>query len=81
MNNTIDFTDSSLTIKNTGSNEETIPLGGSNTLQLPNGASVAPPGGTYWHISTVTGGAHVTGTHGPLVMPAGSTATFNVDNL
>jgi hypothetical protein len=81
MNFTINFSESSLEIANKGSDSQTIPLGEANTIQLPNGASAAPPSGNYWHISTVTGGAVLEGTHGPLEMPAGSKATFNVDNL
>lgn len=80
MNFTVDFTQSELTITNKGSDAANIPLSGSNTLVLPNGATVQPPGNTYWHISDVTGGAVLQGTHGPLEMPAGSSATFKVDS-
>ena len=81
MDFTTEFKESSVTITNKGSQEQTIPLGGANALMIPNGASVAPPEGTYWHISTVTGGAVLQGTHGPLNMPAGSSASFNTDSL
>ena len=84
MNITIDFTDSGLTIKNTGSKTESIPLGGgNNTFEFSNGATVVPPGGKYWHVNmnTAKGGVTLGGTHGPVNMPAGSSVEFYIDNL
>lgn len=78
MDFTFDLGDSTMKISNKGS-QETIPLGPGNAPQLPNGSSVNPPKGSYWHISGVTGGAILEGTHGPLKMPSGSTASFNID--
>jgi hypothetical protein len=81
MNITTDFTDSGLTIKNTGSNEVSIPLGGSNTFEFSNGATIAPPSGKYWHVNmnTAKGGVTLGGTHGPVNMPAGSSVEFYID--
>ena len=83
MNITIDFTDSGLTIKNTGSQAESIPLGGSNKFEFSNGATVVPPDGKYWHVNmnTAKGGVTLGGTHGPVNMPADSSVEFYIDNL
>lgn len=80
MKFTFELGDSTMTIENDGS-PETIPLVPGNAPQLPNGAVLNPPPGTYWHITGQTGGASLQGTHGPLVMPSGSTASFQTDSL
>lgn len=77
-NITTSLTQSGLVISNTGS-DQIINLAGSNAIELPNGASIPPPSNSYWHISNTTGGAVLKGSHGPLVLPKGSSATFVAD--
>lgn len=81
MDITINFNGSGLTIRNTSSNAITIPLGPGNSFNFPNGASVVPPYGKYWHIdmTTAQGGVSLGGTHGPVNMPGGSSVVFYID--
>jgi hypothetical protein len=65
----------SVQIANNGTNSQTVTLGPSNVFQFPD-VSVVPPINYYFQITTLTGGAILEGTHGPLVMPPNSTATF-----
>lgn len=80
MNFDVTLSDNQLTITNNG-DQATLPLSGSNAINLPNGAIINPPSGTYWHIQNVSGGAVLEGTHGPLNMPAGSSAVFQTSPL
>lgn len=79
MNIDIQFNQADIVMKNHGSDTQTVPYGGNNALTLPNGAVVNPPPNSYWHIASVTGGAHVDPSASKLTMPGGSTATWNVD--
>ncbi|KZX01990.1 hypothetical protein JL49_02665 [Pseudoalteromonas luteoviolacea] len=80
MNFDVSLNQDQLTITNKGE-QATLPLTGSNAINLPNGAIINPPSGTYWHIQHVSGGASLDGSHGPLAMPADSSAVFKTDKL
>ncbi|ADZ91929.1 hypothetical protein [Marinomonas mediterranea] len=81
MEISVQFEETSLVIKNLG-DTTTIPLGGANSIQLPNGAVIQPPAGSYWHIDmTKSNGVSLQGTHGPVDMPGDSSAYFYVDSL
>ena len=84
MNITIDFTDSGLTIRNTGSRTASIPLdSGNSAFAFSNNTTVVPPEGKYWHVNmnAAEGGVTLGGDHGPVNMPAGSSVEFYSDNL
>lgn len=81
MNITVTFSDpGAVLIKNTSSEDITIPLGYGNSFNLNNGISIVPPHGTYFGIDITKsqGGAGVLGPNGPLVLTAGSSTVFNI---
>jgi hypothetical protein len=80
MNITVVFTDPGcVTITNTSTEDIEIQLGWGNGPIL-NGISIVPPNGTYLGIDITKsqGGAYVKGSNGPLWMPKGSSAVFNI---
>lgn len=81
MDFTVQLNDAGLTLKNTGS-AATVPLGGSNSIELPDGAVIQPPAGHYWHIDmNRSSGVSLQGTHGPVDMGKNSSAFFYIDSL